>query len=131
MTVNKNTASTVVGLYNKYLIDLLLHAKARDASSSSPSGGLRRALRDAGHKAIDPVSSAYVRRAAGLLRCGEEVRKAFVEDVDTHDVLMDERVLSFEPLEGITLRMIAAACGGRDDHDARTYVYILAALAAT
>ena len=126
--MNKNTASTVVGLYNKYLIDLLLHAKARDTSTV---GGLRRALREAGHKAIDPASPAYVRRAAKIMRCGEEVRKALVEDVETLEVLTDERVLSFEPLEGIPLRIIAAACGGRDDHDARTYVYILAALAAT
>jgi hypothetical protein len=131
---SNNTAATLVGLYNKYLIDLILHAKARDATSG---GGLRRVLREAGHKAIDPASSAYVHRAAKSLREDDSnsnsnsMRKAFVEDVETLDVLTDERVSSFEPLEGIALRAISLACGGREDHDARTYVYILVVLAAT
>ena len=115
---------TLVGVYNKYLIDALLHAKSDDAD-----GSLRRALRDAGHKAIAPDSVAYIEHAAASLR-RDGLRQALAEQVDTLTCLSDARALAFEPLPGIT---VATLTGGHDadDGDIRTYVYILATLGAT
>ena len=128
-----NSVTTVASLYNKYLIDLLLHAKAADGGG----GSVRRALSVAGHKAIDPDSPVYIRCAAKSVAGGEDgskVCRALASDAGETSVLANEIAQAFELLPGVHLRSISAAYSSDDDQDscdARTYVYVLAVLAKT
>ena len=107
--------STIVHVYNKYLIDLVLNHPT-----------LKRNMKSAGHKAIDPMSSEHIDNARRSFD-----RTAFVE-LATTDALSDARVLSFEPMVGIT---VATLCDTDDVANIRraitSYVYIFATLCAT
>jgi hypothetical protein len=111
---------TLVRVYNRFLIDMLLNLKSENA-------GLKKALSKAAHKAIDPTSDAYVKHALSTLP-----KAALVDpDADPSQCLADPTVLAFEPLSGVSfgtaLEGLPEACHA----SLRTYVYILASLTAT
>jgi hypothetical protein len=116
---------TIVAVYNKYLVDMLLQQKPR-------APALRHALREAGHCAIDPRSDDHIRSAAATLDAHA------VATLDPEDALGDAAVLRFQPLGGVPMSDIVCVTEGEGgDEDAekdaslRTYVYVLAVLAAT
>lgn len=110
---------TVVRVYNKFVVDMLLSLKAGNAE-------LRRALRTS-HKAIDPASAAYIASAKRTLPTSALTREDLVLDA----VLDDAAVRAFEPLEGVSVATLAATEDAQLRAGLRAYVYLLAALAAT
>jgi hypothetical protein len=111
------SSDTLVRVYNKFLIDMVMDVKQENAS-------FKKALKKV-HKAIDPSSSSYIEHAVTTLP------KDALLSIDLGDCLKDDRVLQFGPLQGIR---VADAMDGLPDAShpwMRTYVYILAALTAT
>lgn len=87
------------------------------------NSALKRALKAAGHKAIDPDGVEHIEHAAGTLD-----KSAFI---DCEDPAADAGVRKFQPLRGVD----AGAVLDADDDDAkghaRIYVFIFATLCAT
>lgn len=121
---------TLARVYNKFVIDLAINLKAH-----SPT--LKRALK-ARYRAIDPDSPSHIAAAAASLNV-----KAMLE-AEPAALLAASAVLAFEPLKGLKLGEFAAdfVAGegegeGESDGEGkplaalRSYVYILASLAAT
>ena len=118
---------TVARVYNKFLIDMVLQLKA-------VSPGLKRALKAAGHKAIDPTSASYIAHAA------ERLPLDVLLSVPVADVMKNAGALAFEPLSGVSFAHAVTAGDGTEDAPedstktsvvARTYLYILAVLCET
>ena len=126
MTALDGNVKKIVAVYNKYLVDLLLVQKVR-------APGIRQALRDAGHRTIDPASDDHVRAAA------EKLDAAALGKADPDGVLEDAAALVFEPLRGVPMSVVLGSDdkekekddGDRDDSGNRTFLYVLATLAAT
>ncbi len=118
---------TLVAVYNRYLVDLLLQHKGRAT--------LRQRLRDAGHKAIDPASADHIAHAAAALGT-DGLRAALADAIEPEAVLTDARSLAFEPLSGVPVSAAVAAVDSEQPlsaEDARglgAYVFIFATLAA-
>ena len=118
-----NAATKVAQVYNRFLVDMMLNLKAANG------GVLKKAIKTAGYKAIDPTSLSYVEHAAAMLP-----RTALIAKTTTDDNLFEnEEVLAFEPLKGVAIRVVVEAVS--DDNEAansvRCYLYILAVLCAT
>lgn len=143
MASSTTTLQDLVEVYNSTLIDLLLQAKTR-------APGLRKLLRDHGHKAIDQSSDEYIAHAASNLPIDVLVK----EETSPMDAFQDETVLAFEPLKGIPFSAIilntdAAATSNTEAADAEAessseplsktpidaplpnFLFVLATLAAT
>jgi hypothetical protein len=111
--------ATVVRVYNKFLIDMVMNMKGQNA-------GIKKALRAAGHKAIDPASTAYIEHAVSTLP-----RTALVHDIPPCEALSDARALAFEPINGVSIGVIAEGASDDGAHAVRSYMYILATLCLT
>lgn len=112
---------TLVEVYNKYLIDLLLVAKRR-------APGLKKVLKEAGHAAIDSSSAAHVAHASACLPL------EILSNIDPAESVNDDQVLSFEPLKGVSFAAISRFADGgeeKDSVDLPTFLYTLATLAMT
>lgn len=95
---------TIARVYNKYLIDLVMGLKSQAAGGAQ----VKKALKEAGHMAIDPSTSAHVEHALSTLP-----RKAVVS-LDPSEVLADASVLAFEPLRGVSLgALLCIDTGGK------------------
>jgi hypothetical protein len=92
---------TIARVYNKYLIDLVMGLKSQAGGAQ-----VKKALKEAGHMAIDPATTAHVEHALSTLP-----RKAVVS-LDPSEVLVDAGVLAFEPLRGVTLGALLCGSGG-------------------
>jgi hypothetical protein len=117
---------TLVRVYNRYLVDMVLSLKVLRPA-------LKRALKQQHHSAIDPASAAHIECAA---RC---LPRAALLQLDAAQALRDERVLAFEPLSGIPIKLALAesdnsgASSASIETDAALlrYVYTFAVLCAT
>jgi hypothetical protein len=115
---------TLISVYNKYLIDLLLVAKRR-------APGLKKALKESGHSAIDASSAAHISHASAYLPL-ETLLAA-----DPTESVKDEKVLSFEPLKGVPFSAISEFSEASSSDEAAaeidlpTFLYVLATLSTT
>ena len=110
---------TVVRVYNKFLIDMVINLKGANA-------GIKKALKAAGHKAIDPTSVNYIEHAVSTIP-----RAAMVNGIAPCDALADARVCAFEPINGLSIGVIAEGASDDGAHAVRSYLYILATLCVT
>ena len=116
-----DSATTLVRVYNKFLIDMAMDLKVENAA-------FKKALK-ATHKAIDPGSSSYIECAAASL--GLAGVKESLLGVEVADILGDERVQAFEPLPGVPMRAAVEGLNPEGQGALRTYLFVLASLAAT
>lgn len=123
------TCDMLPGLYNQYLIDLLLIVKSTPA--------VRKAISTAGHKAISTDTKAHIDTAvASMFRVttGKDDEESTCRACLAHTSIQDatpeaEFAKSFEPLSSITFKQLLEV--KQDDRDmVALYVYTLATLAA-
>jgi hypothetical protein len=119
-----NAATKVAHVYNRFLVDMMLNLKGANG------GVLKKALKTAGHKAIDPTSLSYVEHASSGLPLAALTTKAPTTD---GDIFENDEVLAFEPLKGVAIRVVVEAVSDDKEaaNSARCYLYILAVLCAT
>jgi len=130
----KVTRSTLVSVYNTYLLDLLRLCKG--SGSSGYPADLKAALRAGGHKAISVESTAYICHAVSSL--GADGRRRQIVDKTPAggegSTWQDDAALSFEPLNGVPFSAMLGGDGSDgSDGDRRaslaTYMFTLATLA--
>jgi hypothetical protein len=112
---------TLVRVYNKFLVDMLLAFK-RD----NPS--LKQALKQK-HKAIDSESDRYLRHAERCLP-----RQRLVSpDLEVQKALDDPDIMRFEPLEGLQMSdLLGQDRNSEADRKSLTaYLYVLGTICAT
>ena len=123
--IDADSIATLVAVYNRYLVDLLLQHKGRTT--------FRQLLREGGHKAIDPTSKDHIAHAAKALAT---LRAPLADEIEPDAVLTDARSLAFEPLSGVPISAAVAVAEGEtplseeDCRGLRTYVFVFATLAA-
>ena len=114
----KGGITTVVRVYNKFLIDMVLNLKGANAN-------LKKALKAAGHKAIDPMSDAYIEHA--LLSMPRET----LVSVQAVLALEDAAIAAFEPLKGVPFEVIGDGASEDGKLTVLGYLFIFATLCAT
>lgn len=111
---------TLNGVYNHFLIDMV-----RNLKDEFPK--FRKVLSGAGHKAIDPSSSTYIRSAAGTLPVPD------ILTANDDEFLTSEAIGKFEPLPGVKLADALALPeeGKKNNLPVNSYILILSVLALT
>jgi hypothetical protein len=107
-------------VYNRFLVDMMLNLKGANG------GVLKKALKTAGHKAIDPMSLSYVEHASAGLPLTALITTG-------GNIFENDEVLAFEPLKGVAIKVVVEAVSDDNEaaNSARCYLYILAVLCAT